>query len=379
MKFLIEKNDLSTLTTMVYRAASSRPTIPVLSGLYIQASAEDGLTMTATDMEIGIKASSKHVEVLEPGQVLVNANYFSDFIKLLPDTTITIEYNQQTSKLQISYGRSCGNINSYSELEYPGLPEHELEPCFTMPQSVLKEALRKTVFAAAPGHFRQIFTGILFDFLEDGRVCIVASDTHRLAYFSYTLDAKQIEPNRFVIPLRSVNELLRFLEDNDEPIYISVAKNNVVFYTDHFLLLSRLIDGQYPNYQSVIPANLNTSLRLKTHSLANSLERARVLPTDDKHEIQHVRFNITPEEILLNSHSEMMGEITEVIEDIDIEGDTDLNISFNTNYFLDVMKIFDQECEEVIVQLSGSLGPAIVKNPEKDHYLYVLVPLRTSY
>ncbi|HHW62310.1 MAG TPA: DNA polymerase III subunit beta [Syntrophomonadaceae bacterium] len=378
MKFLIEKNDLSTLTTMVYRAAANRPTIPVLSGLFIQASAEDGLTMTATDMEIGIKASSKQAEIINPGQVLVNANYFSDFIKLLPDTTITVEYIQETAKLQISYGRSCGNINSYSEFEYPGLPEHELEPRFTMPQSVLKEALRKTVFAAAPGHYRQIFTGVLFDFLEDS-VCIVASDTHRLAYFTYTLDTEKIEPNRFVIPVRTVNELLRFLEDNDEPIYISVAKNNVVFYTDQFLLLSRLIDGQYPNYQSVIPANLNTSLTLKTQSLTNSLERARVLPTDDKHEIQHVRFNITPDEILLNSHSDMMGEITEVIENISIEGETDVKVAFNTNYFLDVMKIFDQECEEVTVQLSGSLGPAIVKNPEKDHYLYVLVPLRTSY
>lgn len=378
MKFFIEKRELSALTTTVYRAASNKNAIPSLSGLYIEASAENGLTMTATDMEIGIKASNHQVEVLEPGSALVNANYFSDFIKLLPDTTITVEYNEENAKLHISYGRSSGNINTYREQDYPGLPAHKMEPSFSIPQLVLKEALKKTVFAAAPNHFRQIFTGVLFDFLEDGSMRIVASDTHRMAYFSYTPENMDIEPCKFVIPVRTVNELLRFLEDSEEKINISISENNVVFFKEDFLLLSRLIDGQYPNYESVIPANLSSTVRLQTHNLATSLERARIMPTDDKFKIQHVQFCFTPEEIRLNSYSEAMGEITEVIDGVEYEGENELKIAFNTNYFLDVIKIFDQECDDVIIKLSGSLGPAIIKNPEKDYYLYVLVPLRTS-
>lgn len=376
MKILIQKSDLSALTNMVYRASSKKSNIPALTGLYMQASTEKGLTMIATDMEIGIKVSSPDVEIVEPGEVVVNASYFTDFIKLLPDTLVTIEYNEQTAKLQISYGRSRSNMNSYSEQGYPGLPEHQLEPYFTMPQSVLKEALRKTVFATASQHFKQIFTGILFD-IKDGSMNVVSSDTHRLACFTHTLETKEMESNSFIVPTRTANELLRFLEDSDELIYIAPSNNNVVFYTEQFLLLSRLIEGQFPNYQSIVPSNLNTSLKVKTHSLTNSLERVKVIPTDDKFQIQYVEFNITPDEILLNSHSDMMGDVNEVIDNVDVEGD-DLKIAFNTNYFLDVMKVFDQECEDLTIQLSGSLGPAIVRNPEKDNYLYVLVPLRIS-
>lgn len=378
MKFNIEKRELSALTTMVHRAASNKNTIPALSGLLIQLSKEDGLIMTATDMEIGIKASTSVVDIIEEGSVLVNANYFADFIKLLPDTIISVELNDETSKLNISYGRSSGSINIYREQDYPGLPINKMEQQFSIAQDVLKEALKKTVFAAAVNHFRQVFTGVLFDILADGQIKIVASDTHRLAYYSYTLAEKNIEPFNFVIPIRTVNELLRFLDDSEDSINIALSENNVLFYKDNFILLSRLIDGQYPNYEQVIPANINTTVNVKTHSLATGLERARIMPKDDKFKIQHVQFSFKDNEALLNTYSEVMGEIVEVIEDIEINGDKDIRIAFNTNYFLDVVKIFDQECDNLEVKLSGSLGPAIIKNPEKDNYLYILVPLRTS-
>ena len=108
MKFMIEKKELSSITTMVNRAASSKNTIPVLSGLLIEVSNEKGLVMTATDMEIGIKSSTKNIEIINEGSVLVNSQYFSDFIKLLPDSLIQIELDQEKAKLKISYGRSSG-------------------------------------------------------------------------------------------------------------------------------------------------------------------------------------------------------------------------------------------------------------------------------
>ncbi|MEA1961536.1 MAG: DNA polymerase III subunit beta [Bacillota bacterium] len=378
MKFTIEKRELSSLTTTVHRAASNKNTIPVLSGLLLQLDKEKGLTMTATDMEIGIKASTQNVEILQEGQVLVNANYFADFIKLLPDTLISLELNHETSKLNISYGRSSGNINIYSDQEYPGLPINKIDHIFYMSQKILKEALKKTVFAAAVNHFRQVFTGVVFDILENNIIKIVASDTHRMAYYSYTLDQEEIEPFKFVIPIRTVNELLRFLDDTNEPINIALSSNNVLFYKDEFIFLSRLIEGQYPNYEQVIPANLITTVHLKTNTLANALERAKIMPTDDKFKIQHVQFSFDGEEACLHSYSEAMGEISEVIEDIELEGDKEVKIAFNTNYFLDVIKIFAQECDTVSIQLSGPMGPAIIKNPEKEQYLYVLVPLRTN-
>ena len=130
-----------------------------MSGLLIEASKDQGLVMTATDMEIGIKAVSGQVEVIDAGSVLVNAHYFSDFIKLLPDLPIVLELNPDTAKLVIQYGRSSSSINTYRDYEYPDLPLSNMEPKLSLPQQVLKEALRKTSFAASQTHFRQVFTG----------------------------------------------------------------------------------------------------------------------------------------------------------------------------------------------------------------------------
>lgn len=378
MKFKMEKKELSTLTTLVYRAASNKNIIPVLSGILIEANQETGLTMTATDMEIGIKASTRHVDIEKEGTVLVDAHYFADFIKLLPDTNITIELDQETSRLNIIYGRSSGLINIYQEQEYPSLPLQNLPAKFSLPQFVLKEALRKTAFAAAANHFRPVFTGVLFDILDNGKLNIIASDTHRLAYYSYMLGENDLEPFNFVIPSRTVNELLRLLDDTEDLINIAFSDNNVVFYQDEFFLFSRLIEGQYPNYEQVIPENFSTTVKFNPNTLVTTLERAKIMPLDDKIKIPHVKFSFSEDEVIVNTYSEAMGEIEEIIEFIEIEGDNELKIAFNTNYFLDIAKIYDAECEEIIINLSGALGPALIKNPLNENYLYVLVPLRTN-
>ena len=128
MKLTMEKRDLSSLTTLVYRAASTKNTIPVLAGLLIETDSDEGLVMTATDMEIGIKASSSSVEIIEPGSVLVNAHYFADFIKLLPDGPVTLELDNDRAKLNVNYGRSSVPINTYRDYEYPDLPLEKCKP-----------------------------------------------------------------------------------------------------------------------------------------------------------------------------------------------------------------------------------------------------------
>lgn len=378
MKFAIEKKELSAITTVVYRAASNKNAIPVLSGMLIQATNEHGLVLTATDMEIGIKATTRNVEIIEEGSVLVNAYYFTDFIKLLPDTAISVELDQETTKLNVSYGRSSGAINTYQEQEYPDLPIKHMVYSFSISQEILKEALKKTSLAAASSHFRQVFTGILFDMDDPSVLKVVASDTHRLAYFSHSMEKAPEKPLRFIIPLRTVNELTRLLEDSDQNIDIAFTDNNVIFYNDNLILLSRLIEGQYPNYEQVIPSNFSTKANIDTRILIQSMERARTMPLDNKIKFQYFQLFFSDDEAIINAYSEAMGEIEEHIENLTIEGDKDLKISFNTNYFLDIIKLFAAECEQVDISFSGSLGPAMIKNPEKDNYIYILVPLRTT-
>ncbi|MDD3852410.1 MAG: DNA polymerase III subunit beta [Syntrophomonadaceae bacterium] len=377
MKLTIEKSELSSLTNLVYRAAAIRDTIPVLRGLLIEVSPEKGLTMTATDMEIGIRASTAQCNVTEAGSALVNAYYFADFIKSLPETTITLQLDQETSRLNVLYGRSSGFINTYQQMEYPNLPIDELKKYLSLPQKILREALKKTVFAAAVTHFRQVFTGVLFDIKAD-KLNIVASDTHRLAFYTYTIEQSDIEPQSFIIPTRTVNELNRVLEEPDELIDIAFTANSVVFYKDDFLLFSRLIEGQYPNYEQVIPSNFNTHLLFDSEALIKALERSRTMPLDDKLKIHSVQLNLRETEIQFNTHSEDMGEIEDVVEQVQVDGDFDFRIAFNTNYFLDAVKMYASENKFISIELSGSLGPSVIKNPQRDDCLCVLVPLRTS-
>jgi DNA polymerase-3 subunit beta len=374
MKFIIEKKELSTISSLVYRAASNKNTIPILSGILIEVNPEKGLTMTATDMDIGIMATTQNIEVIEQGRVLVNAHYF---IKLLPEGSITIELNIESSKLNINYGRSSSSINIYRDFEYPNFPLDKMEPGIEIPQTLVKEALKKTAMATAVNHFRQVFTGVLFDFTENGELRIVASDTHRLAYYKCQLQQENKKPFSFVIPARTVNELQRILVDEDEFINLSFSDNNVLFHNNNLILMSRLIEGSYPNYEQVIPTSLSTKVLINSNLLLNALERAKTMPSDDKLKIQYVSFSLVPNEAEINAYSEVMGELKEVIEDLTMEGD-EVKIAFNTNYLLDVVKILQNECTNIMINLSGSIGPAIIKNPDNDNYLYVLVPLRTS-
>lgn len=237
------------------RAASTKDISPVLTGLLLEAEPDKGLTMTATDMEIGIRAFTDDVIVQKRGSVLVNAHYFTDFIKSLSDTQISIELDEKTAKLKIKYGRSSISLNTYQAQEYPGLPFEKPLNRISIPQRFIREGLQKTVFATGTNHFRHIFTGVLFDFTEQEKLKIVASDTYRLACYIYNMNGeKDIEPFSFVIPQRAANEILRLLDDSEEEVEIVYSGNNVVFCKDKTIFLSKLLDGQYPNYENITPA-----------------------------------------------------------------------------------------------------------------------------
>ena len=378
MNFEISKRDLSSLTTLVHRTASdvaSRNNIPTLAGILIELSPEKGLVMTATDLEIGIKASTQAVEVLEPGKILVNANLFADFIKLLPDGQVKLELDEEKNKLKVSYGRSFSYINLYAVEEYPELPIENIKATLSIPQSILKVALRKTAFAAAGQHFRQVFTGVLFDVSSGGLMNIVASDTHRMAYYKYNL-SNTVEPVSFIVPVRAVNELLRIIDDSEELINIGISENNIVFYNEQMLLFSRIIDGKYPNYENVIPAEIVTHSSVQSGVLVSALERAKIMPPEDKFKIPTIKMKFDLNEISITSVSDKMGEIKEYIDGVEVNGHSDFVISFNTNYFLDIAKILAMETDTIRLRLSGVYGAIIVDNPEKEEFLYVLVPLR---
>jgi len=186
------------------------------------------------------------------------------------------------------------------------------------------------------------------------------------------------EDIKFIIPQRTANEILRVLDESDEPFKIAFNENNVVFYREGFLLMSRLIEGQYPVYEQVIPQSFSTFINIKTSTLGEILERARTMPGDDSLKMQYIQLTVANNELRINAYSELMGELDERVEEVDIEGEQDQKISLNTNYFLDAVRVMQTESEDIQLKLSGTLGPAMIQNPANEKYIYILVPLRTS-
>ncbi|MGE5454431.1 MAG: DNA polymerase III subunit beta [Methylocystaceae bacterium] len=376
MKFTIEKSELFTLASITQKAAASRDTVPILSGVLIDADIEKGLIFTATDLEAGIQTITTQVEILEPGKALVNARYFADLVRYLPDGEVTVTYVEEKAKLTVQYKKSKTDLNTYNYQDFPLLALEKKVPYLNIAQKVLKDALKKTAFAAAATHFRQVFTGTLFD-CRDNKMVIVASDTHRLACKIIDLAEEVSEQRQFIIPNRTVNEIMRLLDDNDEMVEISFIDNNIVFKVGETHFTSRLLEGQYPGYQQVIPQNFITTVTIDPAILVDVLERAVLMPTDDK-TIKKVQMVFGQEEIVVTSYSEKMGEMKELIEGHELSGQEDLKISFNTRYMLDIFKLLQAETDKIVLQLTGSLSPALVTAPEINEYKYVLVPLRTA-
>lgn len=382
MKLYIDQPELARIATLVQRAASTRDTVPVLSGLLLKASATTGLSMTCTDLEIALTANTLHVNVIEEGTVLVNARYFADLVRYLPNIEIQIFTDDENSRLTVNYGRSQTHLHLYNPHEFPEAGRQEPTPLFSIPQKTLKEVLRKTSFAAAVNHFKQVFTGVLFDFSPD-QLRVVASDTHRLAMMSVAPSSTVEETKQLVLPSRTVNELIRILEDSEEEVTCGLVGHTIVFTARHpgFQLTSRLLEGQYPNYLPVIPNSFVSTVTLDPRPLANALERAVLMPTDkqsSKQPIRHVTLEVKDGELRISAYSQKMGELKEVLEDISVEGEDSIQASFNTRYLLDVIKVLQGDCSSISLKFTGSLSPALIQDPSKDDYLYVLVPLITN-
>lgn len=377
MRVTVPQSTLSQITAIVQRAASTKDAMPALSGLFINATGNI-LSFAATDLEIGIKKELCEVEIEREGSVLVNARYFADLVRYLPDCPITLDLDIERSRLHVVYGKSTSSLNIYNESEFPELPFARLKSVCIIKQKVLKEAIKKTAFAAAANHFKPVFTGILFDF-EGKQLRMVASDTHRLAYINVECDVLEDNLGKIVVPARTVQELSRILEDGDQVINIGLVENSIVFYSEEegFYFMSRLIEGQYPNYNQVIPKEFVNSFLINAVQIGDSLERAALMPTELK-VIKHVVIEFGTEELVMTAYSEKMGEMTEIIDDITAETDKTLKVAFNTRYLLDIIKIIQGENEKIKLSLTGSMSPALISNPDNPEYVYVLVPLRTG-
>ncbi|WP_226038301.1 DNA polymerase III subunit beta [Aquibacillus saliphilus] len=379
MKFIIQRDQLMDSVQNVMKAISSRTTIPILTGLKIEAK-EDGIKLTGSDSDISIESfipseedGIVYVEQIEPGSIVLQAKYFPDIVRKLPQKTVEIESDEQL-KVTIRSGGSEFHLNGQDSEEYPQLPKLNTEDSFELPTDLLKNLIKQTVFAVSTVETRPILTGVNMK-LEEGQLNFIATDSHRLASRKIPLE-KETQDLKFtsvVIPGKSLIELNKILEDKQDSIEISVTENQILFRTKHLHFLSRLLDGNYPETSRLIPEQSKTIVHGTTKELLQSIDRASLLAKESRNNVVRLQTKQN-EQIEISSNSPEVGQVVEEITAKSIDGE-DLKISFSAKYMMDALKAIDND--QVRIEFTGAMRPFIIRPIDNDQVLQLILPVRT--
>jgi DNA polymerase-3 subunit beta len=377
MKFIIQRDQLISGVQDVMKAISSRTVIPILTGLKIEAK-QHGITLTGSDSDISIESyipaeenEIVNVEQIEEGSIVLQAKYFPDIVRKLPEKTVEIE-SDDNLKVTIRSGKAEFNLNGQDAEEYPLLPKIQTEDSFEMPIDLLKSMIKQTVFAVSTMETRPILTGVSVK-LEDNLLTFVATDSHRLASREVPISNANTEFKNIVVPGKSLNELNKILDDTEEQVEISVTNNQILFRTKHLNFLSRLLDGNYPETSRLIPEQSKTKIQVKTKELLNTIDRASLLAKEERNNVVKLATQGN-NQIEITSNSPEIGNVEEEMSIQSIDGE-DLKISFRSKYMIDALKAI--EYDEVTIDFTGAMRPFIIRPLDDTSILQLILPVRT--
>ncbi len=364
MRIQVEQKKLSKAVNIVQKGISSKTTLPILDGILIETK-DNSIKLTGTDLDIGIET---HVEanIIEKGSIVINSKLFGEIVRKLPNTPVDIEVKE--NNMNIVCEKTEYNLIGNPANEYPELPTLINQLTFNMPKDLFKDAVQKTVFATTQDETRPILTGVLLEIMNN-RASFVALDGYRLALKSVNVDCP--EDVKIVIPSRTLNELTKILEDDEEDLKITLAPGHIIFDVGETLVFSRLLEGQFLNYRDIIRDEHNTKVNVNRKNLQDGLERASLLAKEEKANL--VKLNIGENKIIIKSNSEIGNAHEEVF--IDLEG-KDLDIAFNSRYILDGIKAINSENVELFFM--SSLNPCIIRPSNDESYIYLVLPVRLA-
>ena len=368
MKFVCYKDKIIKALNSVVKGVASKTTMPILEGILIQTN-DNEIKLTTYDLELGIEYTMP-CDVTEQGSTVVNAMMFTEIIRKLPDTEINISVNEN-NLLTIECEGSLYKLATMNPDEFPELPKIEIENSISLEQSALKNMIRKTIFAVSTEENRPIFTGCLFE-VKQNKLNIVAVDGFRLALRSIFLN-KQTNDFSAVIPGKTLNEVNKILLDSFEPVKIGVSKNQALFEMDNCKIVTRILDGEFLNYKSVIPDNWETRIEVNKNNLQNSFERISLISASsvEKEKKYPVKINVDIGKVVI-SCTNQTGDAKEELF-VSTEG-KNLEAGFNPKYFLDSLKAIDDE--NVYVEFGTSISPCLIKSTENKDYVYMILPIR---
>lgn len=367
MKIHIDRQTLADGLGLVQKTVAARTASPILECILLAAQG-DSLVLTANNLEMGIETKPLPAQVQQEGLLALSARLFSEIIRKVQGDVVTIESDgKQVTK--IACGASEFKILGMDGAAFPALPEVPREDPFTIDQGVMKNMIRQTIFSIAQDELRPVLTGELLEAGEE-KLKLVSVDGYRISYRQARMKGC-LERVSAIIPGKSMSELGRLLEaESEEEVKVYFTERHILFDLPQCLLVSRLIEGDYIQYQQSFGAEYPTVAQARREALVQAIERASILSTDLRK--SPVKLSLMEGVLTITSHSEL-GDTREELPVVQ-EG-PDLTIAFNPRYLLEALKAIDEE--EVKLQMSTALSPLVIVGPEGgEDYLYLILPLR---
>lgn len=364
MKFSVSKEKLLLGLQTVQNVVSTRTTLPILSNVLLQA--EGGqVRLTTTDLDVGIRGSID-AQIEKPGATTLPARRLFSIIRELPSAEISFEIDSKHTAA-IRSGPSFFKILGLPQEEFPPLPKFENAKTFTIRQKDLRDGLKKTSYAISTDETRYVLNGVLCSF-KDNKLTLVATDGRRLALVDIELEFPRSQEVEFIAPTKAVTEVARLLgEDGD--IKLSVNDNQVAFEVDGTLLVSKLIEGNYPNYRQVIPTETKERVTLERETFLNSVHRVSLLSSEKSNSVKLI---FTKNNIDITANTPEVGEARESLP-VQYKG-KDFSIAFNPEFLMAPLRNLPND--EVYLDLIDEMSPGVIKIASP--FLYVLMPMRIS-
>ena len=367
MRISIPKPQLLKHLQMVEHAVNDRSTLPILSNVLVQADDKE-IVLTATDLDVGIQCRFPLGNASVQGAVALPARRLTTIIRELPDDEVVVEAKKNHTAI-VNCGSSSFRIPGLPPEDFPMLPQSEPEQGISVPQATLRRLIEQTAYGMSVEETRFILNGTLLIAEADG-LTLVATDGRRLAVAKAPVGTKVKQSLQVVIPAKTIRELNRLLEaDNTEEVSITPLKDNqLMFRFGPVTMMTRLIEGQFPQYDKVIPPASKQAFSCDRHLLGQAIRRASLMTTATS---QAVMFELSPDKLVVSKESQEVGSAR---EELPVEYDGELmTIAFNPEFWLDVFKTMSSD--KVRVEVSGQDKPAVIREPD---FLYLVLPMRIS-
>jgi DNA polymerase-3 subunit beta len=370
MKLKIKKEEILKGLQRIQGVVEKKNTMPILSNMLLVAEG-NGVDIIATDLEIGLRGRYA-AEVISPGAVTVSAKKMYEIVRELPaeDIQINVEDN---NAVKIISGHSQFKLVGLPKDEYPALPDVAEEGMIVIEGETLRDMIKKTLYSVGENDARYVLNGLFVHMTQTKgglNIRMVGTDGHRLSMIDRVIDAKHKDES-FIIPKKAMMELRRLLEE-DAPkaeLRLGFSKNHALFMRDGLVMVSKLIDGNYPNYLQVVPSKTTKKVIVSKDAFAHAVKRVSIL---SKEKTNAVKLQLEKDLLTLSTNNPEVGEANEELA-VDYKGEG-IAIGFNSRYLMDVLSSMDRQT--IALELSDALSPCLITEEGDELYKCVVMPMR---